>query len=279
MRRSRRVSMALVGLLVLSVFSLTTASGRRADEDTRGKPAEKVKVSLRRISSSETMDILQKFPEMVPSYLASRKDDRELLTSVFRFSEVTAAPLRRAFPAARCYEYQGFTSPPYPYLMAVAGGKREMMPGAFNRLLFASGLKVTDKNIIDLAKAFVLLAVGSEPIFVRTDMPLGLDTFPPVTFLEAKRISELISGISYDAWLKVKIDDRVEEWYFDRWYGQFAVVSRGNAKGLIKQYDLPDARPLPQRGQLDETPTLTIDTFPDGLAYLELDGSLSMSLG
>jgi len=89
---------------------------------------------------------------------------------MFGFIEVTIAPLARIFPTARFYRGHNFNSPPYPYLMAIEGNRRYPMPYGFNHLLMDNGLKVTDKNIIELAKAFVTVAIG--------------EGFPKVTFLQ-----------------------------------------------------------------------------------------------
>ena len=260
MRRSKNIGVALVGLLVVAAISVAAASGRTPPKE------QQASVSLRRISASEVMAILGRFPGMVPSDMAWAKDDAPYLTSVFEFSEVTTPLLNAAFPAVRFYKGRGadVSKPPIPYLMAVVGDKRHMMPEGFNRLLFDSGLKVTDKNMIALAKAFVVLAVGSQRVFGNPVLegPRGdeLLAFPDVTFLEGKRIAEVRGGTTYDARLRVKSGEHVEEWYFDAKYGQFAVVSRGNDKGLIKQYLLNIVEPDPRQGRLDTVPNIDVDS-------------------
>jgi hypothetical protein len=228
--------MASAQWLALSVISLETASGM--------KPAEEVKVTMRRISRGEVMDIIHKFPEMVPSYLDYGRNDTELLTDVYSFSEVTAAPLKRVFPAARFYEYQGFNSPPYPYLMAVDGDKHYGMAKGFNYLLLDNGLEVTDKNIVELAKAFVITAIGSEHY-----------SYPEITFLDATR-TKLKADFQTDdaAILKVKIGAQVEEWHFNVLWKQFDGVSRTNQKGLVMDYYPIMVESLPGRSQPDPTP-------------------------
>jgi hypothetical protein len=263
----RSVRRALIGLLVVAVISTAAASGRKPPKDQQSS------VSLRRISTGEVKDILRRFPEMVPKYMASANNDTSYMESVFQFSEVTMAPLRRAFPHARFYKGLDFSiSPPYPYLMVIAGNKRYLMPGKFNQLLFDSGLEVTDKNIIELAKAFVLLAVGSEPIFVRMDMPLGLDTFPPVTFLDAKRIKLKTNLPTDDATiLKVKIGERMETWHFSVLRGQFEGAARVNEEGLIKNFPSVIVESLPGRGQLDPSPNMVTEVSRKGDAQAGRD--------
>ena len=248
MRRSRNVGVALIGLLVVAAISVAAGSGRKPAKE------QQTAASLRRISGSEVMDILHKFPEMVPARFASQRSDTGFLKDLFKFSELTAPALSGTFPMARFYQGIDISEMPgSPYLMAIARDQRHMMTGGFNRLLIDNGLKVTDKNVLELAKAFVVTAMASENY-----------SLPENTFLEAKRIKQVISGISYDAWLKVKIGDQVEEWYFDTKYGQFGVVSRGNAKGYIKQYNPVEGTPR-RTGQLDDMPSIDIDSG----AYVE----------
>jgi hypothetical protein len=203
-------------LLVVAAITVAAGSGRNpAKEQQTG-------VSLRRLSGNEVMDILQKFPEMVPSYMADKKDDAAYLMSAFDFSEVKAARLEQVFPNARFYKGLDFSSPPSPYLMAVAGNKRYWMPGQFNQLLLDNGLQVTDRNIIELAKTFVLLAAGSQPVYGNAEFggPSGdeLASFPQVTFVEARRIEEYNaqSTTTWDVEIRCRIDDEVQTWKFSQ---------------------------------------------------------------
>jgi hypothetical protein len=222
------VGMAIIGLLAVSAVA----------SDGIPSEGEQVTVSLRRLSTSEVMSILDKFPEMVPSYLASVKD-REHLASLFPLSEVTAAPLRSAFPAARFYQGQSFAKPPYPYLMAIVGNRREIMPGAFNRLLLDNSVTITDRNAVELARNFVMLSIGSEPNRGNVGSEGKEDTlpfFPQITFLDERATSQVIDGVTYKAELRVKIAGAVEEWYFDIWSGLFRFVARKGPQGPIKEY-------------------------------------------
>jgi hypothetical protein len=241
----------------------------RAERDSLGtgltsgsepQEGQEAKVSMRRLSASEVMDILRRFPEMVTGDMASVRNDTSYVTSVFEFSEVKTATLTDAFPAARFYKGRGleFSKPPIPYLMAAMGDKRYVMPDGFNQLLFDSGLEVTDKSIMALARAFVVLAVGSRPALGYTAYgePQGdeLQAFPRVTFSDAQRIAQRISGTLYSAKLKVGIGEQAEEWYFAVRRSQFHFVSRGGAKGLIMEYLPVTVESLPGRGQLDPKP-------------------------
>lgn len=144
-------------LLVVAAISMAGVSGEGSTKE------QATTVSLRLISVSEMMDFLHRFPEVLSSYSASQRNDTGYLGQAFRFTEVTAAPLKRAFPAARFYRGQSFetSESPSPHLMAVAGDKRYVMPGEFNRLLLDNDLKVTDTNAAELAGAFVITFIGN----------------------------------------------------------------------------------------------------------------------
>ena len=258
MRRSRNVGVALVGLLVVAAISVTAGSGRKPAEAQQGT------ASLRRLSGSEVMDIINKFPEMVPSYFAEQRNDTGFLKTLFPFCEVTSTLLDRAFPGVRFFKGTDFgrSEGGSPYLMAIAGDKRYVMPGRSNYLLLDGGQKVTDKNITELAKAFVILAVGSEV------------SFPEINFLDAKRTRHTINTRTYDFTLTAKIGEQVEVWYFSLWQNQFSLVYRSNAKGLILEYQPVMVESLPGRGQLDPTPNMIIGTSPtSGDAYVEFDSA------
>jgi hypothetical protein len=207
------VRIALVGLLVVAAISVAAGSGR--------KPAKEgqVGVSLRRLSTDEVMSIIRKFPEMVPADLASKRNDTAYLNDYFEFSEVRAAQLEKVFPATRFYKGREFNSlPPFPYLMAVVGNKRYWLPGQFNQLLLDNGLQVTDRNIIELAKTFVLLAAGSQPVYGNAEFggPSGdeLASFPQVTFLGGRRIEEYDaqSTFTMDVEIRCRTDGEVQTW-------------------------------------------------------------------
>ena len=235
------VRMALVGLLaVCAVASEGTPS--------EGEP---VTVSLRRLSTTEVVSILDKFPEIVPGHLAWVKD-RAGLASRLPLSEATSAPLEAALPGVRFYKgMDGSTLPPIPYLMAIAGAKRYLMPGGFNRLLFDNGLEVNDKNVLEMARAFVILAVG----VTRTAGPetggyveAELLSFPQIAFLDATS-KELTTGRPTDAALKAKIGAQVEVWRFSASIrpGQFDFVSWRAANGDYMHYLPAIVESLPKR--------------------------------
>ncbi len=201
--------------------------GRGQSNPTRGsalreKLSEEVTVSLRLITVSEMMDFLHKFPEMLSGYSASERNDTGYLGQAFRFTDVTAAPLEHAFPAARFYRGIDFetSDAQSPYLMAVAGDKRYAMPGEFNRLLVDNDLKVTDTNAVELAEALVIAYIGN-----------WYQSFPEITFLDASLTKQRMGGITFDVSLKVQVGDQVEEWQLGVMRGQFEAVVSHDASG------------------------------------------------
>jgi hypothetical protein len=192
------------------------------------------------------MGILNQFPEMVPSYLAEQRNDTGLLKYLFPFKEATSAPMERVFPGVRFYQGldRSRTDVEYPYMIAIAGDKRYAMPNGFNRLLVDNGQKVTDKNMVELAEAFVIFAICSEHYY----------SFPEITFLGATRTKQVINTVSYNARLKVKMGGQTEDWHFAVLQGQIDIVNRRSATGLIKEYHPVPVESLPSRGQLTPTP-------------------------
>lgn len=192
---------------------------------------------MRRITGAELMDVLRVYPGEASAGLANRNHDTTFFAHSFPISEVTAASLKRVLPGARFY--RGLSTAPRlqrPYLFAVADDKSYLMPGGFTRLLSGSSLKVTDSNAIALAKAFVILAAGSQSVPSRPDSvgPAGeeLLSFPHITFLDSK-LADQPGRRSGDAWLKVGIDGDIQEWEFSR---SFAWIPVKDAHGPIKTY-------------------------------------------
>ncbi len=266
-------------ILGLFFSSLLLAGGRRAK-------VEQVSAQMRLLSASEIREILEKFPEMVPDMFKAEvfeKGDTLSMVELFSFTEVEGIPLlKNLFPRFHFYKGLTGTLPPYPYLMAVGGNKKYSMPSGFNHLLLESGLEVTERNIIELAKAFVILAVGSEPVFGnlewgqaarRRPRPSPKDellSFPQITFLEGRRIKKRIADDVYNAFLKIKVGEEIQEWYFRTGYGgQFWGVSVGypaSGRFLLKYHPLP-AEKKGKEGGWDTNPKIEIDTLLGGVYY------------
>jgi hypothetical protein len=190
---------------------------------------EAVSLALRQISPSEMMSMLHAFPQW-KNWSVSQKNDTEGLARFYLFSELTAAPLKRILPAARFYRGSDFSSkPPYPYLMAIAGDRRFLLPYDFNLLLLAHGLEVNDGNMIELAKAFVTAAIGGERRVMSE-----------IRFLDATTVKQTANAMPYVGELTVKIGEQTEKWYFSSYVrkGQFNGVARRDASGSIKDYSV-----------------------------------------
>jgi hypothetical protein len=263
MRRSRYFGAALLGLLVVAAISVAAGSGRKPPMEQQGT------VSLRRLSSSEVMTIFDKYSDMVSGEPAHLRGN-EVLARLYPLSEMTAAPLKRAFPNVRFFKGLNFDiHPPMPYVMAIAGHKRYPMPGGLNQLLVDSDVRVTDANLVEIAKAAVILALGEDMLGNPRNTGYVSDellAFPKITSLSAEM---QVTGESHVAKLTVRIGDSEESWYVHRWHDQLGWMSRENANGLIKDYDMPQARPLKQRGQLVQS--MDILTVAPSCAYVELE--------
>jgi hypothetical protein len=216
---ARRIRTVLA-LWLLLTFSLAAAWGRKPPEE------EEVKVTLRPLSTSEAMDILHQFPEMVPDYLGEGKNDTQLLKDLYPFSEVKSPALQHVFPDVRFYKGldRSWMDADLPYMLAIAGDKSYWMPAEFNGLLLDNGMKVTDKNIIELTRLLVIAVFGSDH-----------GSYPEITLLGATK-KKLQACATDAAQLKVMIGGKEEEWHFTVLRNQFDGVSRFKEKRLIKHY-------------------------------------------
>jgi hypothetical protein len=254
---NKNVGVALIGLLVVAAISVAAGSGRKP------VTVEQARVSVRMLTDAEVTQVGQRFPE--------------LRVQPGGISQVSNELLEHLFPRTSFYKtFDRGGRPPFPYLIAISGDKLLSQPSGFNWLLAERDMEVTDKNIIELAKAFVVLAVGNEPITnPTTGDPDGLDSLPQITFKEATRTKLRANLPTDDAIvLRVTVGSQMEEWHFGVLRGQFEGAARVNERGLIKDFPSVIVEPLPGRGQLDPTPELTIATYPDsGDAYVEFDMS------
>jgi len=99
--------------------------------------------------------------------------------------------LDRLFPKAAFYRTLDRSGrPPSPYLISISGDSVFRMPSGFNLLLREQGMRVTDDNILDLAKAFVILAMDNQPPATLIDEFSPLDSVPRITFLGGQRIKQ-----------------------------------------------------------------------------------------
>jgi len=236
----------LIGVVfLLVVFTLTMAWGRKPRE-------EQVTPTLRELSIDEIKTVVANIPTpyLIPPELKSvlrdmgKDNDRETVLGILELSEIKGIKLLSdIYPDVRFYKglYNGTLSEePFVYLMALTDDDCYFMPEEFNRLLLKKNMKISDRNMISLAKVLVILALGKESVNGLGGISeKELVSFPKITFLEGKRINEMINEIAYMVKLKVDIDEQIEDWFFNLKYGQFVTVSRGEPKEPIKQYNLP----------------------------------------
>jgi hypothetical protein len=196
----------LIGLTILLSCSLPILGG--------GKPKiEKVTSTVRSLSGKEIKQLIDSNPIILNDALGKgasngviaifKKMDTTLLKANLGIKEIENSFLRHFFPNAHFYQSIKLDiKPPHPYMIAIIGNKLYQMPYEFNWLLLRNKLKVNDRNIIELAKTFVIIAlVGHE-----------------IIFLESKRIREermigTKKNITYTAQLKVQIGDEIRNWH------------------------------------------------------------------
>jgi hypothetical protein len=151
------------------------------------QPRAAVVESIGQFPDSEAHAILRQFPGLRRRYHGRKTDAGP--DSVFRLGRVAAAELKEALPGVRFYRGVRAPSPPGlhgsgDYLLAVTRDSFYDMPHEFNRLLFATGRRLTDSNVVAMAKAFVLLYAVIEAAHDTADS----SGMPPVAILNAKRI-------------------------------------------------------------------------------------------
>jgi hypothetical protein len=211
-------------LLLLLAFSPIAAWGRKPPQ--RGT----VEVTVRPMSASEIKEILLAVPGWLPRYdRIHLNDDTTRLVNRYPYMEVTAAQLRRIFPKARFYNGIRNTSEGrQPYVVAIAGHKLYPMLSEFNQLLLESGITISDKNVLELAKTFIAVVAGERRTVIE------------VTFLDQK--------LAGHAWLEVSIGEQIQRWDFEYEPTRFGAIHVRNAKGTyINEFNVPEM-------WLDDTP-------------------------
>jgi hypothetical protein len=170
---------------------------------------------MRPLSGKEMKELIVQKPEIFTDALGSAatdfkadeiaafKQDSAFLVETLKLKELLTPLLQKLFPNAHFYQLCKLDiRPHYPYLIAIIGNKLYQMPSEFNQLLLQHNLKVNDRNIIELAKAFVIIALEGHEI----------------TFLESKRIREerMIGkkkNVTYIAQLKEKVGEEFRTWH------------------------------------------------------------------
>ncbi len=259
-------NLALIGLIILFAFSLIMAGGR--------KPPEMYsQLGLTPLSPEEKQIIDN-------AYLQSgdRGEIAKYQRYWYKFEVHTL--LKKVFPAVQFYKLNsGITVPETPYITGYRNGKFYNLPSGFNRLLLDNNLEVNDKNIIELAKAFVVIALMDNPSidYSQPNWEDNLDKLPEITFLEGKRIKKRVGSAGiYNAFVKVKIGDEIQEWYFRTGYGgQFWEVAVGypaTKEFYHKYHPLPAEKKI-EEGGWDNSPQIKIELGYGGV-YLELENNI-----
>jgi hypothetical protein len=204
--------------------ALPSRSAGFARIEEQARPA--VVESIGQAPDAEAQAILQEFPALRRRYRGEKTDDGPV--GVFRLGRVAAAELKAAFPGVRFYRGVHAQNPPGVYgsrfyLLAVTRDSFYDMPDGFNLLLFATGRRLTDSNVVAMARAFVLLyAVG-------TADSAGM---LPIAILNAKRaLASDSPGVAPDSsgvFVRFSVGCEVRElWVGDR-HGQFRSLVETN---------------------------------------------------
>ncbi|HTW91795.1 MAG TPA: hypothetical protein VMH22_08815 [bacterium] len=87
----------------------------------------------------------------------------------------------------------------------------------------------------------------------RTDFAVALDSFLPVTFVDADVTEHRIGILDYGVELKVKIGEQIEAWHFAILRGEFVQALRLDTKGrTINYYNPGQFEPPADRKQTDK---------------------------
>lgn len=236
---------ALIGIILLLItLSLTMAWGRKPK-------AEQVIPTLQELSTDEIKAVTANIPTqyLIPSEIKSvlqdvgKDNDRETVLGLLKLSEINGIKLLNdIYPDVRFYKgfYAGSLSEePFVYLLALTDDDCYFLPEEFNRLLRKKNIKINDRNILSLAKVIVILTLGNEPVKgLEGISEKELISLPQITFLEGKRINEMINEKAYMAKLKVEYNQQTVDWFFNISYGSFVVILKGDSKEPEK-YSLP----------------------------------------
>ncbi|MDH5684368.1 MAG: hypothetical protein OEZ20_07885 [candidate division WOR-3 bacterium] len=243
--------LALIGLIILFAVTLVMAGG--------GKPPEMYsQLGLTPLSPEEKQIIDN-------AYLQSgdRGEIAKYQRYWYKFEVHTL--LKRVFPAVQFYQLNsGITVPETPYIMGYRNGKFYNLPSSFNRLLLDNNLEVNDKNIIELAKAFVVIALMDNPPidYSQPNWEDNLDKLPEVIFLEGKRsVDKKQKPPIYWVHIETEVNKQKQEWDFRIREGLFQWGTRRNeGETSIKYYDFVIPKKEGKRGEIDLDKQIDIST-------------------
>lgn len=224
----KNCKLVLIGLKILFSVSLVIAGG--------GKKTEKISVSMRSLSVKETKELIERIPEVFIDALGSAatdfktdeiatlKQDSSFLESNLKLKELSTLLLQKVFPNAHFYQlWKLDIRPHYPYLIAIIGNKLYQMPYRFNHLLLGHNSEVNNKNIIELAKVFVIVALeGQEVTFLEGKISVDKKKIPPIyrVYLKVRVNNEVqIYGFHVQndqiQWATMNVEGKTETRYFD----------------------------------------------------------------
>lgn len=210
---------------------------------------------MRPLSGNEAKALIDKNPAIFTNSLGELVEDTAtknyLLKNdpnfqILRIHELINPFLKQIFPKASFFKLDRIDiNPHFPYLIAVVGDKLySKMPFHFNRLLSEHGLELNDKSIIELAKAFVVVALKGQEVTFLTGKKIK-------NHAEAKKINKayeklMLTNFWYRAYLKIKIGDGIQEWFFGvnpqdvSFFGVIAVGYPSTTTGnLHLKYNIP----------------------------------------
>lgn len=254
---------ALIGLIILFAFSLVWAWGRKP-------PERHLSNKIISLSSEELKTVDEAYVKSV------KKIPNEVQYGRSWYKFETHPLLVKIFPQVKFYLlFSSVSMPQSSYFKAEYKRKFYSLPFEFNRLLIDNGLEVNNKNIIELAKAFVVIA-SAELRFAYVPIPKLAETvereeytrgLPQITFLEGKRIKEYDKYWAAEmvAQIKCKIGDGdVQTWKFSRPRdGQFGVAQIFINKKYGQAYQIKRVereKSKGEKGELDTVPEIQIAT-------------------
>ncbi|MEO0101309.1 MAG: hypothetical protein ABIK84_02795, partial [candidate division WOR-3 bacterium] len=160
---SNHKKVGLVWLIILFAVSMVMAGGRKPPEIYPATKITELTPEEMRIIDSAYLQSVKKVP--------SQEESPRLW---YRFE--THPLLAKVFPQVKFYYlFSGMACPPFSHFKGEFKGNFYSLPGGFNRLLLDNGLEVNEKNIIELAKAFVVIA-SAELRFSDVPIPKLFET-------------------------------------------------------------------------------------------------------
>jgi hypothetical protein len=185
--------------------------------------------TLRPLSIKEMKKLIKSFPEVLYYALGSKATDTaikieklknydDFLKDSLKIKELRNPLFKHLFPKARFYQNRMLDKEQYyPYLITIVGDTLFDPIVGYNQLLIKSRQTINDENIVDLAKAFVVMSFGNasnldtELIVTKPDS----FNFPKITFLKTEKLFKATELDAHIVWLKTKVGEKILDWAFD----------------------------------------------------------------